>query len=148
VGTEALLLFDGDCGLCHGLVRFLAQRDHARRLRFAPLGSAAARAALAGSGLDSSGLDEAVMVLQPGTREAKFYRGPRAALTAIRFIPGGWRWLALALDALPEPLLAWGYRWIARRRYRWFGGVERCAIDPGLLAGRIADSSGVGNGAL
>ena len=32
-----IVFFDGSCGLCHGLVRFLLARDRARWFRFAAL---------------------------------------------------------------------------------------------------------------
>ena len=36
VGSRALMLFDGLCGLCNSAVRWVTQQDHADRFRFAP----------------------------------------------------------------------------------------------------------------
>ena len=33
---RALILFDGTCHLCNGVVQFLARRDRAGRFQFAP----------------------------------------------------------------------------------------------------------------
>ena len=46
-----VVLFDGDCNLCDGLVGFLARRDRAGRLRFVPIQSDEGRARLAARGL-------------------------------------------------------------------------------------------------
>ncbi|HRP80741.1 MAG TPA: DCC1-like thiol-disulfide oxidoreductase family protein, partial [Flavobacteriales bacterium] len=37
--AEHLLLFDGVCNLCNGLVQFIARRDRRNRFRFIPLQS-------------------------------------------------------------------------------------------------------------
>lgn len=137
--SDAVLLFDGECGLCHRLVRFIAARDHRRRISFAPLGGDYARELLAGFGVDSSAVDEALLVTGTGTQQRKLYRGPYAALTALRLAAPGWRWLAAVLTALPKPLLTQGYRFVAKRRYRWFKRADACALDPALLAGKVID---------
>ncbi|PKN39805.1 MAG: hypothetical protein CVU63_14125, partial [Deltaproteobacteria bacterium HGW-Deltaproteobacteria-20] len=35
-----IVLFDGECGLCHASVRFVVERDDRALFRFAPLDSA------------------------------------------------------------------------------------------------------------
>ena len=134
---EAVLLFDGSCGLCHRLVVFLARRDHARRLCFAPLDGGYSRELLAQLGIGTPGADEAVLVAWPEAEQARAYCGARAALTALTLLTPGWNALARCLLLLPVPLLNWGYRCVARRRYRWFGTADACALDPGLLEGRL-----------
>jgi hypothetical protein len=52
--TPATLYYDGECALCHRLVRFALREDALERLRFAPLQGAAARRVLAGTGLAES----------------------------------------------------------------------------------------------
>ncbi len=135
----AILLFDGECGLCHRLARFIAARDRARRLKFAPLAGGYARELLAQSGLDPAGVAEVILVLSAGPAPRRLLRGARAALTALALLGPGWSMLGRGLLLLPAPLLAWGYWVVARRRYRWFGGADACALDPGLFAGRLAE---------
>jgi len=48
---ELVVLYDGVCGLCNGVVKFLLPRDRARRIRFAALQGTYAAAALARHGV-------------------------------------------------------------------------------------------------
>ncbi|WP_254451291.1 thiol-disulfide oxidoreductase DCC family protein [Hymenobacter sp. UV11] len=50
----AVVLFDGVCNLCNGLVQFIIRYDRAGRFRFAALQSAAGQALLAAHGLPPS----------------------------------------------------------------------------------------------
>ena len=61
-----IVLFDGVCTLCDGLVRFLIRRDPAGRLRFSALQSDAGRALLGQHGFDPDVLD--TFVVLDGTR--------------------------------------------------------------------------------
>jgi len=47
-----LVLFDGLCGLCDGMVRFLLRHDRGRVFRFAPIQSTTGRAIVRGAGGD------------------------------------------------------------------------------------------------
>jgi predicted DCC family thiol-disulfide oxidoreductase YuxK len=141
----ALLLFDDVCGLCNRVVRFALRHDKRARLRFAALDSDFARAALKRCGLDPAHHDSVVLVearggagILPadnaGSQDAcpanRPYTGARAVLRLLRLLGGGWAALAALLGVLPVPLLDWTYRWIARRRYRFFGRQEACPVLP------------------
>jgi hypothetical protein len=45
-GLPAVLFFDGECGLCNGLVRILIRLDRPGRLHYAPLQGPSAQAYL------------------------------------------------------------------------------------------------------
>lgn len=119
---EVLVLFDGVCNLCNGLVRFTVARDPTSRFRFVSLQSEEARSKLLDSGLQPDQLDtivvisegseftrsEAVLQLLAGLRQ------PWPWLTVLRFLPLSWR------DA--------GYRLLARNRYRLFGRQDSCPL--------------------
>ena len=47
VERRALLLYDGVCALCNGVVQFLMNRDRLDRFRYAPLQSSLGREVLA-----------------------------------------------------------------------------------------------------
>ena len=55
-----VLLFDGECGLCNGVVRFLLRQDTAARLHFAPLQSGPAQEYLRAQGLPTADFDSLV----------------------------------------------------------------------------------------
>ncbi len=131
--SRLLLLYDGTCGLCHGLVRFLARRDRRDALRFAALQSDLGRTIVTRSGGDPEVL-ETLYAARDADRLAADPEGAplsvqvksRAAITAIASV--GWPWRALtALRVVPRPLLDLGYRLVARTRYRLFG-TRACEI--------------------
>ncbi|MBL0928319.1 MAG: DUF393 domain-containing protein [Phycisphaerales bacterium] len=133
MGEPTIILFDGACNLCNGVVAFVIPRDPAGRFRFAPLQSHAAAAALAGVGL---------MPLAPGAEpdsmvviaQGRALERSDAALAVARGLPWPWRWLAV-LGLLPRPVRDGAYRFIARRRYRWFGRRPACMVPtPGARA--------------
>ena len=125
--THPVLLYDGVCGLCNGLVRFLIRRDRGDRLRYAPLQSRFARELLERHGRDPDELNTVILALDQGTPDEVLVDRARAILTVMRWI--GWPWKALLVFwPLPDFLLNFGYRIIARARYRLFGRHESCPI--------------------
>lgn len=60
-----LLLMDGECLLCHGLTRFMINRDAKRRFRFAALQSEAGRYVLERTGWSGRLPDSFIMVQGP-----------------------------------------------------------------------------------
>jgi predicted DCC family thiol-disulfide oxidoreductase YuxK len=117
-----VVLFDGFCNLCNGLVRFIAANDPAGRFRFLSLQSPQAAELLAATGGPPA--DESIVLLDYGRR---FERSDAALYLALglRF---PWP-LAFAFILLPRSLRDAVYRWIARNRYRWFGRRETCPLS-------------------
>jgi predicted DCC family thiol-disulfide oxidoreductase YuxK len=114
-----VLLYDGECGLCNRVVRFLLRHDPRARLRFAPLQGPAAQAWLRARGLPAQ--DFSSLILVPAWERAPAdYRLRTDAVFAALDALGGWRWLTW-LRILPRPLRDAGYRLVARVRHRIFG---------------------------
>jgi predicted DCC family thiol-disulfide oxidoreductase YuxK len=134
--VHPLVLFDGVCNLCHGVVRFAIARDRAARLRFAPLQSPAGRALLARAGLDPEALDGVVLIDAEGV-----HRRSTAALRLARSLGGPWR-LAGWLLFVPRPLRDAVYDLLIRRRYRWFGRRDHCPTPPPTWRDRFLDDWG------
>lgn len=120
--SEPVVIFDGYCHLCDGTVRFLLRRDHRRRLRFAASQSPAGAALLARFPHRSDADD--TLFLVEGDR---LYERSTAALRIARHLGFPWRALTLLL-AVPRPLRDAVYRFVARRRYRWFGRRDTCRL--------------------
>jgi predicted DCC family thiol-disulfide oxidoreductase YuxK len=125
--TPPLVLFDGECNLCHGAVRWILARDRRERFRFASLNSALARRVLDEAGAASGAPDSVVVIVDRVVRTrsdaalaiARELGPPWSIATCLRFLPRGLR------DAL--------YDFVARRRYRWFGRRSACGLlDPAL----------------
>ena len=120
--ARPILVYDGVCHLCDGLVRFLIERDPGARFRFAPRQSAAGRALLARFGLAPETLDAVALVEGDRIRIES-----DATLRVLSLLGGPWRLLA-AFRVVPAPLRDIVYRYVARHRYGWFGQSESCLM--------------------
>jgi predicted DCC family thiol-disulfide oxidoreductase YuxK len=126
-----VLLYDGKCGLCNGVVRFILRHDPNARIHFAPLQSAPAQEFLRSEGLPADDFDSLVFVPDWGNPE----RGAHllrtgGAMAALAELGGAWRmvsWLRLLPAFLRDP----AYRLVARSRYALFGEYKPAPLpDP------------------
>lgn len=134
--ANLILLYDGVCGLCNRLVRFVLKRDRRAQFRFASLQSAYAGRILQPYGVDPRDLDTLCVVEEPGGPLAT---RSDAAILILRKLGGSWAVIALVLRIFPKPLRDWGYGVIARRRYRIFGKYETCPLPEKKYRERFLD---------
>jgi len=131
IGDRLLVVFDGDCVLCNGWVKWLTRRDRGERFRFAAFRTPAVTSLLERHGL-TVGVSEV-----PGTIVA--FRFPNeagehalfrvAALEAmLRELPRPWPAVAAALGWVPGFVSDPAYRLVARWRYRIWGRQQSCPI--------------------
>ncbi|MGI4737691.1 MAG: thiol-disulfide oxidoreductase DCC family protein [Janthinobacterium lividum] len=139
--APAIILFDGVCNLCHGLVQFVIRHDPQGRFRFAALQSAAGQALLAAHGqpLSAAALvsPESVVLVAGG----RVYTHSAAVLRLAEQLGGVWR-LAAVGWLLPAPWRDALYRFVARHRYQWFGRQESCMLPTPALRSRFLDATG------
>ncbi|MFC5520990.1 thiol-disulfide oxidoreductase DCC family protein [Polaromonas jejuensis] len=128
-----IVVFDAQCLLCNGWVRFLLRHDQRRVLRFASIQGAHGQALLARAGLKVEGLQ--TLLLVDGDR---ILQHTAALLRMCHALGGPWRlaWLAWLI---PAPLRDALYRFLARHRYQWFGRSETCLLPPADYAQRFLD---------
>ena len=100
-----IVLYDGVCGLCNRLVRFILNRDRRDHFRFAALQAGFARATLKRHGLNPDALDTFYVVFnygEPAERVLARDEGVAAVLESL----GGvwafqlamkWAWLPMAM---------------------------------------------------
>ncbi len=124
-----LLLFDGVCALCNGLVRFLLKRDPQKNLRFAPLQSSLGREILARFELHTVP-DGVILITNTLTPTERLCSRSDAASEALQLIRDPWPQLGRALSHLPRALREPGYTLVARLRYRIFGRYDTCPLPP------------------
>jgi len=132
----AIILFDGVCNLCNGTVQFIVKRDRAARFRFASLQGAAARRVCAEAGIaapDAREPDSIIVVADGRALERS-----DAVLAIAARLPFPWPLLG-AFRVLPQGLRDLAYRFVARRRYRWFGRGESCMVPTPALRDRFID---------
>jgi predicted DCC family thiol-disulfide oxidoreductase YuxK len=122
-----VILYDGVCGFCNAMNRFVIARDVQRRFRFASLQSRFAAALLARHGRDASALDTFFVVVDEGGPGERLLARSAAALHLLSRLGGPWR-LSRLLGLLPARLLDAVYEGVARNRYRLFGRHEVCPV--------------------
>jgi predicted DCC family thiol-disulfide oxidoreductase YuxK len=128
---HGVVLFDGDCGLCHGSVRFIMRNDPAGRFRHVRLGSDTGRALCRRHGLEQVAEGTFLLLDRSGVRMRS-----DAALAVVGELR--WPWRALAgLRVVPKALRDRVYSAVARRR-RWFG-APACALAPTWEKERIIE---------
>ncbi|MBI3131825.1 MAG: DUF393 domain-containing protein [Acidobacteria bacterium] len=111
-----LIYYDGECGLCHWAVAFLAHRDRTGdRFRFAPLRGPTFRQRVP-EGLAAALPDS--LALQ--TPEGRLLIRSGAVVHALKQLGGGWCAVGTVLGWIPRPLSDWGYDGVARVRHRLF----------------------------
>lgn len=122
-----LVLYDGVCGLCNGLVRFVIPRDKAGVFRFASLQSDFAHQFLLKSGIDSIAGDTIYVVPNFESAESTVLSRADASLFIASQLGRPWSWLAV-MRVLPSGWLGAAYDFTARHRYRWFGQYSSCPL--------------------
>ena len=126
---DPVLLFDGECGLCHRVVRLLLRLDRRGALRFTPLQGAAAQEFLRGHGLPTEDFSTLVFVPDWTRRERPDYRlRTSGVIAALRAAGGAGNILAALLALFPAPLRDGAYRLVARWRTRVFGPWRACPL--------------------
>jgi predicted DCC family thiol-disulfide oxidoreductase YuxK len=129
--SHPILLFDGVCNLCNGMIRFILKRDRKDVFRFAALQSPAGQSQLARFGLSPHGMPSVVLV--EGDR---YFQRSTAVLKVLAAL--GWPYKALSILALiPRPLRDLGYAMIARNRYRIFGKRDACMMPTPEIRARF-----------
>ena len=130
IGGRLLVAFDGRCGFCNALVRWLMRRDRRDLLRFVALESEKVAGVLERhklSGLDS-GAGTMMVVRDAGeARESVLVRSD-AVVALLRELRQPWPVVGGVLGWIPRPVRDLGYRVIARWRHRILGRLESCPV--------------------
>lgn len=113
-----IVFFDGECGLCDRVVRWLMRLDTDEQLQFAPLQGGTARERLT-----------AGLVTELGTmvawNEGQVWTRSEALQEILRVIGRPW-WLRALLAVSPRTLSNLGYRLVASQRHRFGSGYGQC----------------------
>ena len=127
-----VVFYDGDCGLCHGAVRFFLFRDRTDT-RFAPLGGATFQKNIAPE--IAKTLPDSLVLR---TEDGRVLTRSRAVLALLRRLSLPYRMVAAAGGLLPASLLDTIYDAVARTRQRLFSRPSgTCPLMPPHLARRF-----------
>jgi predicted DCC family thiol-disulfide oxidoreductase YuxK len=116
-----LILFDGVCELCNGVVQFVIKRDKRSVFKFASLQSEAGKEILRKNGVDPERIDS--VLFYDGTR---IYSKSEAIFMIAQNLRG-FRWLRI-FSFLPRNASNFIYDLIAKNRYRIWGKRDSCMI--------------------
>ena len=133
-----LVLYDGVCGLCGRLLRFLLRHDRRRVFSFASLQSAVGRSVVERNGGNPDELMSFYVVADYQTTASRVFTRSDAAL----FVAGalGWPWRAAQLMRFaPQAIRDRAYDVVARSRYRVFGRYDRCLVPRPEFRSRFID---------
>lgn len=131
-----MIAYDGECLMCSSGVRFLAEHDSLRRLRFVALQSPLGRQ------IESQAVNESLSTVIV-RRADRVFTHSEAICQTLKAMGGVWAFLGslglLIPKALRDPL----YRFIARNRYRWFGKADVCSLPSPALRERLIEGDRV-----
>lgn len=122
-----IVLYDGLCGFCDGVVQWLLARDVRGVLRFAPLQGETAAEVRARHPEWPDNLDSIVVVDGNGAEERVVWYSS-AVWSILRALGGGWGWLAALGGLVPRLVADLGYRLFARVRLRVAGRRDICRV--------------------
>jgi predicted DCC family thiol-disulfide oxidoreductase YuxK len=126
-----IILYDGVCGLCNRLVRFILKHDRKDRFRFAALQSTFARAILERHGLNPDALDTFHVVFDYASSTERVLARDEGVAAVLEELGGTWRVWAMLFRIFPSSIRKWQYNLIASTRYRLFGKYDACPLpDP------------------
>jgi predicted DCC family thiol-disulfide oxidoreductase YuxK len=118
---KLVILFDGHCNLCNGLVNFLIDKDDKNIFLFESLQSDLGIKIQQHFQLKH--IDSIVVLTD---KNLVYYRSKAVLFIASQL--GGWFNLFLFLKIIPSFISDFFYKIIAYYRYRWFGRKDICRI--------------------
>lgn len=124
-----LILYDGNCYLCHASVRFIIRHDRKDHFLFAAQKSKIGNRIAHQYRIDKDDTNS-VLLYTPskGTIDSK----STAALLIAKHLNFPYN-ILYSLILIPKVIRHWFYDIIAKNRYRWFGKKEHCELpNPSL----------------
>ena len=120
---KKIILTDGVCNLCNGIVLKIIKYDKKNTFLFANLQSETGKELTKYLGIDTKKID-AIILYEPGiSYEIK----SSAALKIMEDFGGIWR-LSFIIKIFPVGFRDFIYDIIAKNRYKWFGKKESCMM--------------------
>jgi predicted DCC family thiol-disulfide oxidoreductase YuxK len=122
-----IVIYDGLCGLCDGVVQFLLQHDNRDAFRFAAKQSELAQRVLARHALDASTVETICLIDNCDSPSERFLIKSDATLRIAEVLGGIWKAAFLA-KLFPRSWRDAAYDLVARNRYRIFGRRTECRL--------------------
>ncbi len=132
VGIEnPVILFDGICNLCSGIVKFIIRRDRHEKFRFAALQSDRGLTIIKRYNIRPQTMTTFIFI-QGDTWFVK----STAALQVFRAMGGIWKMLYIFI-LIPRPIRDFLYDIVAKTRYTLFGTRDSCMVPDSKVRSRF-----------
>jgi predicted DCC family thiol-disulfide oxidoreductase YuxK len=129
--TTETIYYDGHCGFCHGVVRFVLAEDRGAHFRFGPLQGSSFRNAVQEPLRDA--ISETFVIID---EQGQVLTKSDAAIHILGRLGGLWTLLGLALRIVPRTLRNFAYDCVGKIRHRL--GEQPDAMCPILPAAQRA----------
>ncbi len=127
--NKALLLFDGDCGLCSYAVRLILRFEKSNHLMFASLQSEYAKMLLQSFEMKEGNLDSVVLI-----ENNQIYIKSKALIRVTRYLKFPLKGCVI-FKVFPTIMLDWVYDLIAKNRHRLF--KRKCLVIEDAMSDRF-----------
>jgi predicted DCC family thiol-disulfide oxidoreductase YuxK len=119
--NKILVVFDGECNLCHWSVKFIGPRDLKKLFCFVPILSKAGQSLLEERSLNTKFIEGVLLIEEGGS----YKMGAAAVIQILKQLPY-WKWLGMGVSLIPSFITDWVYKIIANKRKKWFGKASSC----------------------
>jgi predicted DCC family thiol-disulfide oxidoreductase YuxK len=118
-----IIIFDGECNLCNGVVGWLLKFAPKKLFSFVPFQSAKGQEYLATYGFPLKHLETVILIDANG-----LHTHSDGFLRIVSKIPK-WQRVAALLAFIPRMLRDYIYKTASRNRVKWFGTSKTCTIN-------------------
>ncbi|WP_299185868.1 thiol-disulfide oxidoreductase DCC family protein [uncultured Aquimarina sp.] len=121
--NKSIIIFDGECNLCNGVVGWLMQFAPEDLFHFTPFQSPQGQEYLKKYGYPTEQLDTVILIDENGS-----HTHSDGFLRIVSKIPK-WKKVAALLAFVPRMLRDGIYKLASRNRVKWFGQSQSCTIN-------------------
>ena len=121
--TKDIIIFDGECNLCNGVVGWLMKFAPTDIFQFVPFQSPKGQELLQEHGFPTQQLETVILIDGQGS-----HTHSDGFLRIVSAIPR-WKRVAALLAFIPRMIRDFIYRTASRNRVKWFGQSQSCTIN-------------------
>ncbi|WP_298894183.1 DCC1-like thiol-disulfide oxidoreductase family protein [uncultured Psychroserpens sp.] len=121
--TKDIIIFDGECNLCNGVVGWLLKFAPKDLFQFVAFQSKYGQQLLGKHGFPTERLDTVILIDDNGVKTHS-----DGFLRIVSKIPK-WKRVAALLAFIPRMIRDFIYKTASKNRVKWFGQSKSCTID-------------------
>ena len=121
--NQSVIIFDGECNLCNGVVGWLLRFAPEEIFQFTPFQSNSGQKLLTEHGFPTDNLETVILIDEQGV-----HTHSDGFLRIVAQIPK-WRLVAALLAFIPRIIRDTFYNLASKNRVKWFGKSKSCTIS-------------------